>query len=126
MNFGGSEGHRAADVFDLEPGAIEIARPFKFGEDAGRALFHDLRNELMRIAQFAAYGDKQTSLFRLTRIVRHIGHGAAAVADKIRSYCFRNFVDCHRLLWCYCCYGVGLGYEMRISGAVPSALPPQC
>ena len=73
MNFRGGQSHRAANVRNLNPCPVEIARPFKLGHHADGALLHDLRNKFVRVEQVAAHGGKEAARFRLTRIVRDIG-----------------------------------------------------
>ena len=87
MNFGGSEGHRAANVLDLNPGSREIGGFFRFRDDALSALLHHLWNEFVRVEQLAADGGKQSSGLRLTRIMRDISDDGVRRTER---FCFRD------------------------------------
>ena len=80
MNLGRGQGHRAANILDLNPRPGEICRPFKFGQDAGRALLDYLRNEFMSIEQLATDRCKQTPLPGLTRVVGDVGYDDGRIA----------------------------------------------
>src|SRR6266480_916478 len=88
MDCGGGQGHGSADVLDLKPGAFEIVGTFKFRDHADRALLNHLRNKLVRIEQFAANRDEQTSLSSLSRVVRDVGNHQVIVAAQLAVDCF--------------------------------------
>ena len=95
MNFRRRERHRATNIFNLDPSAAEIAWPFKFRDDAQRALLHHLRNEFMRIEQFAAHRNEQTSTLRLARVVGYIANQKFLAIGQGRVEDLRNlsYVD---------------------------------
>ncbi len=80
MNFGGGQGHCAAHVVNLKPGALENNRPLKFRDYADRALLNHLRNKLVGIEQLAANRDEQTARPGLSRIVRNVGDRDALIS----------------------------------------------
>src|SRR5436853_6375727 len=97
VDCGLGEGHRPPDVCYLKPSGGKIRRRLEFGKHAGSPLPYNLRNELVRVEQLAAHSDEQTSLPRLTRIMRHVGYGSAAVANNACAYYPGDFADCHSL-----------------------------
>ena len=102
MNFGSRQGHRAADVFNPNPHSCEIARLFRFGDDTFRALLHHLRNEFVRVKQLAAYGGKQSSGLRLTRIVRDIGDDGVGWTEHFSDNYSGNIGDCYWFVFHVC------------------------
>src|SRR5688572_21337694 len=98
MNFGGSEGHRAANVLDLNPGSCEIGRFLRFGDDALSALQHHLWNEFVRVEQLAADGGKQSPGLRLTRIMRDISHDCVGRAERFSFRDPRDVAHSYRIL----------------------------
>ncbi len=72
MNFRSCVSHGAADVFDLQPGALEVPRSLLFGNNADSSGGHHPGNKLVRVNQRATNGYKQDAWANLTRIVRDI------------------------------------------------------
>ncbi len=97
MNFGGGQGHCAAHVVNLNPGALEITRPLKFRDYAVRALLNHLRNKLVGIEQLAANSDEQTARPGLSRIVRNVGHDCGFVAKQLTVNRLRDFSERYTL-----------------------------
>src|SRR5688572_14784673 len=87
MNFGGRQGHRTANILYLNPGSREIGGLIPFGDDAFRALLHNLWNEFVRIEQLATDGGEQSSGLRLTRIMRDISHDGVG---RTEHFSFRD------------------------------------
>jgi hypothetical protein len=84
MNFRRSRGHRATNIFNLQPGrsggCLKFAWGLKFGHDANRPLLDHLRNELVRIKQLTAHGYKQTTRTGAPRIVSNVGYDGTLLA----------------------------------------------
>src|SRR5437762_3505367 len=97
MDCGGGQGHGAADVLDLKPGAFEIVRTFEFRDHADRALLNHLRNKLVGIEKLAANRDEQTSLPGLSRVVRDVGNDRGFIARQLTVDRLRDFSERYSL-----------------------------
>src|SRR5688572_4091200 len=84
MNFRGREGHRTANIIDLQPHAGEVFRRRAFGQHARRTLRHHLRHELMRVEHRARNCGKQNAGACTSRIMTDVGDDGCLVTRQLR------------------------------------------
>src|SRR5689334_23499504 len=96
LDCGGGKRHRATNVGDLQPRAVEIIGGRTLGQHARRALVHDLRHELVRVEERTGDGGEQRSFTGATRIVADVSHLGRLVAGQFCvSYRSELLDRCH-------------------------------
>ena len=101
MYFGRGQRHGAANVFDLKPCAAEILGAILFGNDADRALLHDLRHKLVCVEQRTFDGDKKTAWPNASGVVTDVRGDGVRIAGQTGISCSGNLYKgyelvCHR------------------------------
>src|SRR6185369_10823774 len=72
LDLGSGERHRTANVFDLQPRAVETIGRRALRQHTRRPLFHHLRYKLVRIKQRPTNSGEQRTLTNTPRIVTYI------------------------------------------------------
>lgn len=98
MNFGGGQSHRAADVFNLQPGAVEPFRPLRFRNHTQRSTLHYLRYELVRVKKSSLDRYEEAARSHPTRIMTDVSYDRISIAGQIGLRRRRNVVECYRLI----------------------------
>jgi hypothetical protein len=85
MGLGRRQSHRSANVPHAQPGTFEVRWFVEFRNNAECALCDHLRYELVRVEQFTADSNKQTTRTGAARIVADICYFGCLVAGQLST-----------------------------------------
>src|SRR6185369_1067351 len=101
LDLGSGERHRTANVFDLQPRAVETIGRRALRQHTRRPLFHHLRYKLVRIKQRPTNSGEQRTLTNTPRIVTDVGDYSCFIAREpclgYRSELFDRYWLGHRV-----------------------------